>query len=235
VPPPLAKTEIHVWEFPTIVSESTLASYTELLSSDERDRASRFHFERDTRRFTVARAGLRTILSAYTKTPAAELRFHLSAHDKPELEPASDIRFNISHSGEMALLGIALSREVGVDIEAVRQNVEIESLAERFFSPHERETIRALPEQDKIAAFFRCWSCKEAFLKAQGVGLSRSLNSFDVEANPALPARLAGTRPDARETERWSLHTIETADGYAAAVSAEGSITEIKRMLCQQG
>ena len=131
---------------------------------------------------------MRAILAAYTNAPAGELRFKLYAKDKPALEPLSDIRFNISHSGDMALLGIALGREVGVDIEAIRTNVEIENLAERFFSPHERETIRSLPEQDKVAAFFRCWSCKEAFLKAQGVGLSRSLNSFDVKWNPAARA-----------------------------------------------
>jgi 4'-phosphopantetheinyl transferase len=205
-----------------------------LLSPDERNRASRFHFERDSQRFTVARASMRAILAAYTNAPAGELRFKLYAKDKPALEPLSDIRFNISHSGDMALLGIAFRREVGVDIEAIRTNVEIENLAERFFSPHERETIRSLPEQDKVAAFFRCWSCKEAFLKAQGVGLSRSLNSFDVEVNPARPGRLIATRPDANETERWCLHTMETVQGYAAAVSAEGAISEMKIMRCRQ-
>jgi 4'-phosphopantetheinyl transferase len=205
-----------------------------LLSPDERHRASRFHFERDSQRFTLARASMRAILSAYTGTPADQLRFQLSANDKPALEPLSDIRFNISHSADMALLGIAFRREVGVDIEAIRTNVEIENLAERFFSPHERDSIRSLPDPEKVAAFFRCWSCKEAFLKAQGVGLSRSLNSFDVEVNPARPARLIATRPDANETERWSLHTMETVQGYAAAISAEGAIAELKVVRCRQ-
>ena len=177
---------------------------------------------------------MRAILSAYTGTPADQLRFQLSANDKPALEPLSDIRFNISHSADMALLGIAFRREVGIDIEAIRTNVEIENLAERFFSPHERDSIRSLPDPEKVAAFFRCWSCKEAFLKAQGVGLSRSLNSFDVEVNPARPARLIATRPDANETERWSLHTMETVQGYAAAISAEGAIAELKVVRCRQ-
>jgi 4'-phosphopantetheinyl transferase len=231
----LASGEIHVWQFPLTSSEPAFAGFTELLSSDERIRASRFHFQRDARRFTVARASMRMILSAYSAAPTRDLRFVDSKNGKPALASAAvDIHFNLSHSGEMGLLGIALGGEVGVDIEVIRSDIEIDQLASRFFSAHEQESLHALPEQERIAAFFRCWTCKEAFLKAQGVGLSRSLASFDVEVNPGRPACLLATRPDAEEAVRWSLYSVENIDGHAAAVAVEGSVAALKIMRCRQ-
>lgn len=233
--PPLASAEIHVWEIPLFVSESALADCANLLSSEEHTRASRFHFEKDARRFTVARACLRSILAGYALLPARDLRFIYAQHGKPNLSQAAvDIRFNVSHSGDMALLGVALEREVGVDIEAVREDIETDKLAERFFSAHERESLRLLPAEQRVPSFFRCWSCKEAFLKAQGVGLSRPLGSFDVDMNPGQAARLLSTRPDPSEADRWSLYTVETAPGYAAAAAVEGSITAMTILRCCQ-
>jgi 4'-phosphopantetheinyl transferase len=231
----LAPGEIHVWQFPLTASESAFEDFTELLSSDERMRASRFHFEKDARRFTIARASMRIILAAYSAMPARDLRFVDSKNGKPALASAAvDIHFNLSHSGNLGLLGVALGREVGVDIEVIRSNIEIDQLAERFFSAHECESLRGLLEQERIAAFFRCWTCKEAFLKAQGVGLSRSLASFDVEVNPAQPACLLATRPDEEEAARWSLYNIGNIEAYAAAVAVAGSVAAVKIMRCQQ-
>jgi len=232
--PRLDSGEIHLWEFPLSASESRFADYAELLSTEERTRASRFHFERDARRFTIARGIVRAILGAYALSPASELTFACAKHGKPALaNSASNLGFNVSHSSEMGLLGIALGREIGVDIEAIRPDVETDKLAERFFSARERESIRSLPEEQRVSAFFRCWSCKEAFLKAQGVGLSRSLGSFDVEVNPKRPASLLATRPEASEAKEWALHEVETMPGYAAAVSAQGSVTAIRILRCR--
>jgi 4'-phosphopantetheinyl transferase len=110
--------------------------------------------------------------------------------------------------------------------------VETDNLARRFFSPRERDAIRGLPEEERISAFFRCWTCKEAFLKAQGVGLSRDLDSFDVEVNPKSPARLLATRPDAAEADGWSLHDVEVISNYAAALAVEKSIRSMKILRC---
>lgn len=229
VAPPLASTEAHVWEFGLAVAESTTEQCSNLLSDDEISRAARFHFDKDARRFKVARGLVRSILAAYTHVPARELRFAYSKHGKPSvIEPACEIRFSVSHSADAAMLAVALSHEVGVDIEAMREDVETDKLAERFFSVVERGAIRALPASARVSAFFRCWTCKEAFLKAQGVGLFRSLGSFDVEVNPDRPARLVATRPDVDEYRNWSLHEIKTLPGFAAAVAVEGSIEELK-------
>jgi 4'-phosphopantetheinyl transferase len=227
--PPPASAEVHVWEFPLTVAESARAEYEGILSSDEREKAARFHFEKDRRKFTVARASMRIILGSYLRLTAPEISFAYSENGKPKLaEAASSIRFNLSHSGEMALLGVTLGRDVGIDIELIRSDVETDNLARRFFSSRERDSIRGLPDGERISAFFRCWTCKEAFLKAQGVGLSRSLDSFDVEVNPKLSARLLATRPDASEVDHWFLHDVEVVSNYSAALAIEGSICAMK-------
>jgi len=236
-PPALALSSaaIHIWEFPLSISQSAFTSLARLLSPDEQTTASRFRFERDARRFTVARASLRAVLTGYTRSPARDLQFVYSQHGKPALAHSpQDIRFSVSHSGDLALLAVARSREVGVDLEVIREDVETDKLAQRFFSVRERESLHLLPSQHRVPAFFRCWTCKEAFLKAQGVGLSRSLESFDVEVDPARSARLISTRPNPGESESWSLHDVEMPPAYAAAVAVEAVIAEMKILRCRQ-
>ena len=221
--------EVHVWELPLSVSETSIAEYSRLLSPDEHSRAARFHFEKDARKFSVTRACVRLILGAYMSSQAHELKFAYAKHGKPSLAGSNrDIRFSISHSGELALLAVAQGCEVGVDVEAIRENVETDKLAERFFSVPERTSLRELQSRQRVHAFFRCWTCKEAFLKGQGFGLSRSLSSFDVEVNPELPARLVATRPDDAEAQRWFLHDVATAPNYAAAVAVESAVSTLK-------
>jgi len=230
----LLATEIHIWEFPLTTADSEVGAYATLLSEDERTRASRFRFERDARHFTVARASMRSILGGYTGSAARDLRFNYSQYGKPSFANVTwDVRFNVSHSADLAMLAVVRGREVGVDLETIRAEVETDKLAERFFSVQERESLRALPNQDRISAFFRCWTCKEAFLKAQGLGLSRSLESFDVEVNPQLPAHILATRPDPEEAGRWSLRDVETVPEYAAAVAMEGDATTVKIFRCR--
>jgi 4'-phosphopantetheinyl transferase len=232
--PAFSGDEVHVWEFPLTVSGAQF-DCQRLLSADEHARASRFHFERDARKFTVARALMRSILAQYESVLPEALRFEYSTQGKPALAgDARDIRFNLSHSGETGLLAVTLGREIGADIEAMRDDVETDKLAERFFSPHERESLRTLPPQLRIAAFYRCWTCKEAFLKAQGIGLFRGLSTFDVEVNPELPALLVATRPDSSEAQHWQLHDVETANHYAAAVAVEGEVGTLKLLRSQR-
>jgi 4'-phosphopantetheinyl transferase len=226
--PALPLAAIHVWQVSLVVPESSFLEFSNLLSQDERERASRFHFERDARKFTVARGSTRSILSAYVKQARPDLQFTYSQHGKPSIGGASgEIRFSVSHSGDFALVAVTCGREVGVDIEKIREDVETDKLAERFFSEAERLAIRALPAERRVPAFFRCWSCKEAFLKAQGVGLSRPLDSFDVEVDADRPARLLATRPSADEARRWLLYDIEAPAGYAAAAAAEGAVSDV--------
>jgi 4'-phosphopantetheinyl transferase len=226
--PPLLTSTIHVWTIPLCIAENLFSTLRRVLSDDELERAARFHFEEDARRFIVARGSVRSILGAYTQSKAEDLLFFYSAQGKPTLHrPVSDIRFNVSHSRDLALLAIARGRDLGVDVEWKKEDIEVEKLVERFFSIQESRSLLSQAPEKKIAAFFRGWTCKEAFLKAQGMGLSRSLNSFDVDMNVGQPARLLATRPDATEADRWFLRELEVAEQYAAAVAVAGPIGEL--------
>jgi 4'-phosphopantetheinyl transferase len=229
--PPLLTSTIHLWTIPLCVAEDIYSTLRKVLSSDEQERASRFHFEKDARRFIVARGSVRSILGAYTQSRAEDLRFLYSAQGKPSLHrPGSDIRFNVSHSRDLALLAIARGRDLGVDIEWKNEDIEVEKLAERFFSVQEYRSLVSQAPENRVAAFFRGWTCKEAFLKAQGMGFSRSLNSFDVDMNVGQPARLLATRPDPAEAERWFVRELEMSAGYAGAVTVEGSVGELRTL-----
>jgi 4'-phosphopantetheinyl transferase len=232
--PELSTSSLHVWEFPLTITQSPVEYYASVLSGDERVRAARFHFERDARRFTVARATVRSILGGYAGVSNGDLRFDYSQPGKPSIAGSTTgIRFNVSHSGDLGMLAVTLGREVGVDVETAHPTVEIDKLAERYFSEQERATLRELPLEQRERAFLRCWTCKEAFLKAQGLGLGRSLDSFDVEVSPERPARLVATRPDFAEAGRWSLHEVPTQNGFASAVAWEGPIEDIEVLHCR--
>lgn len=175
---------------------------------------------------------MRAILSGYVRTPARELRFTYAEHGKPSLAQNSmDVRFNLSHAADHAILGVTRGLDVGVDIEEIRNDVEHEKLAQRFFSAKEHRELSLLSPDEGLRAFYRCWTCKEAFLKAQGFGLIRSLDSFDVDLGSG-PSRLAATRPDPGEAERWQLLEIETASGYAAAAATDGPINKLNVFRC---
>jgi 4'-phosphopantetheinyl transferase len=200
----------------------------ELLSDDERTRAARFHFHKDALKFVAARASMRSILAECTHVAAREVRFLYAKHGKPSLaDNPADIRFNLSHAGDRAILGVTLERDVGVDIEVIRRDLEFEKLAERFFSLHERACLRELSAEKKMQFFFRVWTCKEAFLKAQGFGLTRSLDSFDIDLSSGA-ARLLATRPDPTEARDWSIVELETSPAYAAAMAVEGRVNALR-------
>lgn len=216
--------EVHVWRAALARTPPEVEALKGLLSEDELRRAGRFHFPRDRSNFVVARGTLREILSLYVGLPPALLRFDYNAFGKPELTRAhagTRVRFNLSHAGGLALYAVAGGREVGVDVEAVRESVPCEELAANFFSPREVAALLALPARDRRRAFFECWTRKEAYIKARGEGLSLPLDSFDVSLTPGEPAALLRTG-EGREAAGWTLRELTPGDGYAAAVAVEG-------------
>jgi 4'-phosphopantetheinyl transferase len=132
------------------------------------------------------------------------------------------LEFNLSHSGDYVLIAVAQEHKVGIDVERIRSDMEFESIANRFFSPNETAELTSLPPKQKTIAFFNCWTRKEAYIKAQGLGLSLPLGSFDVSLASNDPAILRATRPDAEETSRWTLFSLDVAPHYAAALAVEG-------------
>jgi 4'-phosphopantetheinyl transferase len=221
----LSSAEVHVWRAALDPVMECVERLQRSLSVDERQRAARFYFPRDRRRFIVARGILRDILGRYLRVPPPDVQFCYSAYGKPALANGPDedvLRFNLSHSHETALFAITRGREIGVDIEYLRREIACEEIAERFFSAQERADLRALPAALKQQAFFNCWTRKEAYIKAHGEGLSLPLDQFDVSLAPGEPAALLATRSDPDEALRWSLQALATGPCYIAAVAVEG-------------
>jgi 4'-phosphopantetheinyl transferase len=217
----LLETDVHIWSIPLAVASPLVGRYTLLLTPDEQARAARFHFEIDRTRFVIARARMRILLASYLGCAPAVLAFSYSPHGKPYLNE-SPLSFNLSHAHERALLGITVNRAVGVDVEYVRADFAIEEVAERYFSADELRVLRSFPLEQRAAAFFRCWTRKEAYIKARGEGLSMPLADFTVCLQANERVRLINHQ-DPREQERWELLNIPCGDGgYVAAIAVEG-------------
>jgi len=196
-----------------------------VLSPDELTRASRYHFLRDRQRFVASRALLRRILASYLATDPICLSFSYSKKEKPSLGAAhadSGVTFNVSHSGGIALLAFSRRREIGVDVEQLRRDSDLEAIARRFFSTHEQSQLAALPSEERFDAFFRCWTRKEAYIKATGDGLSLPLSQFDVSLAAGEKNALLATRPDSSEAGRWLLQEVPAGPGYVAALCVRG-------------
>jgi 4'-phosphopantetheinyl transferase len=193
------------------LNEPPKGSEAGVLSADEIARANRFHFEKDRLHFIHCRASLRSLLARYLTIPPNEIQFEYTANGKPELaakQNPSELRFNVSHSADIALIAISSKHNLGVDIEKIRSDVDTTALAERFFSVRERAGLRALPSDLRVAGFYACWTRKEAFLKATGEGLSFPLAQFSVTTHPDLDPHLEEIRGNTDVHQQWFLADI---------------------------
>lgn len=223
--PPLGSRSVHVWSLDLSSLQDEKDEAAKILSPDELERGQRFVQAEDRARFTTTRFFLREILASYAGGHPAELRFNYSEYGKPSLSSHADsISFSVSHSGQRALISVTHGNPVGVDVEFIRDSVEIASLAERFFSPSETATLESIGVEKRQEAFFRIWTAKEAFLKALGAGLSRALNSFDVELDARLDVTLKATRPDPCEALRWRIYSLRMPKGYEGALVTESNL-----------
>jgi 4'-phosphopantetheinyl transferase len=223
--------EVHLWRVDLDAIRSEEFHWLKVLSEDEAKRAARFHFPVDRERFIASRAFLRKILAGYLDAAASDLTFTYSKKEKPSLGPAFSNRgltFNLSHSGGIALCAFSRCRDVGVDVEQIRRDFEVEGIARRFFSPHEQDELAQLPAAERVEAFFRCWTRKEAYIKATGDGLSLPLTQFDVSLTPGCTNALLSTRPDDAETSLWKLIEVPAGSGYIAALCVRGRDWKLK-------
>lgn len=197
-----------------------------VLSADERQRAGRFHFDRDRELSVLARGLLRQLLSAYAARPAAELRFTYTKYGKPVVADLDEPHFNVSHSDDVVLLAFTRLAPVGVDVEAIRQLPDRDGLAARVFSPRELSRFRATPIPYRDRLFFHGWTRKEAFIKAVGEGLSYPLDAFDVSFELGAPARLEQIQGSVQEAQMWTLRDLSMPEGYLAAVALPANPAE---------
>lgn len=232
-PPPaeidLPDDVIHAWQVSLDLRDHGTQRLWRLLTADEQDRARRFHFARDHNQYVIARGALRLLLAAYLRRSPRALCFGYTQYRKPYLlqddgTPHPTLSFNLSHSHELALLAFARAPRIGVDVERINPELSGEQIAKHFFSPREVAALRELPPSDQGPAFFRCWTRKEAFVKARGEGLSLPLDRFDVSLLPGEPAALLRTLDDPSEVNRWTLYGLDpTYPGYAAALAVEAT------------
>jgi 4'-phosphopantetheinyl transferase len=218
---------VDIWRCALVLSGKTLESLETTLSDDEKQRAVRFHFQADKDRFVASHGCLRDILQRYLHCEPGQLHFSSGPHGKPELDDHR-LDFNLSHSGDFALVAITQGRKVGVDVERIRRGISFQAIARQFFSKFEVDELFALPSEEWESGFFTCWTRKEAYIKGQGLGLSLPLESFDVSPIPNGSALLRATRPDPDEAARWMLLSPEVDSRYASAVAVGGQSLEFR-------
>lgn len=217
--------DIHVWCAWLDQSIPSLEWLTQTLSVDERMRAERFQFEQDRQRFIIGRALLRTILGYYLGIEPGRLHFCYGMYGKPalpQMSGTSTLRFSLAHAHGLALYAVTRDREIGVDLEHIRHIAENEQIVDRYFSDREKAVFRALTADKQQEAFFTYWTCKEAYLKASGEGLTRPLNQIDVSLVPGEPARLMSVDGDVKEASRWTLQELRPVPGFVAALVVAG-------------
>ena len=233
---PLLPGTVHVWAI-TVENLDDTGPQLASLSTAERRRAQAFRFERDRHRFIARRVALRQLLGRYLALEPAQIEIDEGDGRKPAIagphrkhgatSVSPGIRFNCSHSDGVALLAFAQDLPVGVDLERVRPMLEAEDVAQRLFSPDEYRALMQIPPEDRLAAFYECWTRKEAVVKAFGHGLAMPLDSFTVSFAPGQPARLV--QLNAGEPGDWMLARLCPSPGFSAAlaVRARGSVNVV--------
>lgn len=218
-PPALGDDEVHICYAPLARTSAQIMRLRALLSNDERERADRFYFDKDRNNYTVARALLRLILAPYVGIEAQALEFGYGARGKPFVPAPQALHFNLSHSHMAAIYAVS-RHDIGVDIEYHHREVsDLSAIARRFFAPAESAVLHALPRERWQAAFFNCWTRKEAYIKAVGDGLSLGLDQFEVSLEPDAPARFISIGGDRARAAQWSLFDLRPAAGYTAALA----------------
>ena len=218
---------VHVWRIPLAISGAELLERSEVLSPDELVRAHRFVFRKDREQFIAARGAVRLLLARYLHQPPDALRFTYGDRGKPRVVAPSSIGtfgFNVAHAGEWALLAIAPTYEVGVDVERVRGDIDLSS-ATFGFAASELAALGGLGPPARMETFFHCWTQKEAYVKAVGDGLAIPLNSFEVETGPHAGIK---TICGDRATGEWVLQVADPAPGYFGVVAVRGAEWEIE-------
>ena len=227
--PTLREGQVHVWRASLDQARAHLPQWTRTLGDVERSRAERFLLERDRHRFVARHGILREILAGYLAMGADQLRFRYGRHGKPRLVNESGrgaLHFNLSHSDRMAVFAFTYGRLVGIDVERVRAGIPWDDIAAQFFTRRENRRLRRLPENERPRAFLVAWTCKEAYVKARGDGLSFPVDRVEVSVSPPALRRVEG---DEDEASRWTLQELRVGGDYVAALAVEG---DDRRLLC---
>ncbi len=224
----LNKNETHIWCADLNRSDLAEKDFTKVLSRDESERASKFRFSVDCKRFIARRGILRLLVGEYIKMSPEKVVFQYGEQGKPFVSGNSAFHFNLSHSENIILFAFTEEHELGIDVEYTNRMIELKEIATRFFSPNETKVLLNLSEKHQPKGFFNCWTRKEAFIKAVGQGLSFPLDEFEVSLKPSDEARLIATHWNPDDVDKWSLRSFEPAEKFVGAIAVKGKISEIK-------
>jgi len=216
--------EVQIWQASLTCPREETAELAGLLSDAERERAAAFRFARDRDRYVVGRGLLRRLLGGYLRTDPAGIRIDVGEHGKPSLAVEStSLRFNVSHCRDLVVFAVCRDREIGVDVEWEHDDLDIDRLARRLFTPAEQSRLGATPAQRRTALFTTLWTRKEAILKALGTGLTLEANR--VEALPGRRPRVLDADPETS----WSITGLATRPGFRAAVAVTPAVRRLPR------
>jgi 4'-phosphopantetheinyl transferase len=222
----VSTTALHLWRVALAPRDpAMLRARRSWLTPDEIARSNRFRSQALSDRFVLCRGALRLLLGAYTGRSPAHLTLEYGGFGKPAIASGgghASLTFNVAHAGEFALIALAVNRSVGVDLEPLRALPDADSLADRVLTPSERARYDSTPQEARPAAFLQYWTAKEAFVKATGEGLSRSLTTFEALPNATGTSRIVHIDGDASAARQWSLHVWQPAPGYIGALAARG-------------
>ena len=229
--PTLGQAEIQVWRINLAQETAGEDRLKACLSAEERERAGRFHFAHDRRRFVIRRAVLRHLLAAHLGVSRDAVRLFPGPYAKPAIlgqDGPAGLRFSCSHSADLGLVAIARGRELGVDLEQHRPLADAGDLINTIFSPCEIAELKGVPPALKARSFFDCWTRKEAFVKAIGLGLSFPLHRLAVSLAPDQPAALLRVEDDPGAVDRWKMLSLDIPPDYSAALVFEGKDANLK-------
>ena len=232
-PPELTAHDVHAWAVTLDMSQRACDGLLVTLAPNERERASEFRFDDPRRRYVITRGTLRMLLGAYLHSAPTEIELTTDENQKPRLasqHSAADLHFNVSHSGDLAVIGFALGCKVGVDVEQLRDVGHLEQIAGRFFHPSEKRDVLAAPAAARNLAFLRCWTGKEAILKALGTGIVGNLAGFQVPIDDDRQGWIecSAKLPNGPPSRCW-LEQLTPCDDYVAAFACVESKRRVRK------
>jgi len=229
--------EVHVWRILPMNVPSKLSTYLKLLQEEELQRFERFYRDENRFEYLWAHGALRVVLSRYLRIAPEGLRFATNPYGRPYIAnriPGKRLFFSLSHAEGLALLAVSRVEAVGVDVERFRKMADIESIAAHHFSENEIRKLASLNSQEQQHSFFRCWTRKEAVVKATGFGLSLDINQLEVTLLPSEEPAVVGCRWDVRNSSQWSLEDVVPAPGYFGAVALESPQMNLSRFVLDE-
>jgi 4'-phosphopantetheinyl transferase len=231
----LSNDEVHVWRLRINPAECFPGDSMTILSADEIERKDRLLFQTDKNRFAATRVTLRRILGSYMGISPEKLTFRYGSYGKPCLsaeDHIEDLRFNVSHTHDLALIAVSRKRDVGIDVEQVRAETAYESIAHRIFSASELRAFHKLPPSSRMSAFYATWTQKEALVKALGQGISFSFDRIEVLFDPRPSTTIFNIDGQAIDSNSWWLISLHPAADYRAALAAQGPPCSIRFWDC---